>query len=293
VWLCGIMAVMSVWIDTHCHLDAPEFALDGSAMRAEARRRGIALCAVPAVAPFNFDAVCDWAHTYSDSYALGIHPLCTADADDAALETVERSLEQALQDRRLVAVGEIGLDYFVEGLDDARQQHVFRSQLRLARRFDLPVLLHVRRSVDRVLKHLREAGGSGHGRHRWRGIAHAFNGSDQQAKALIDLGFKLGIGGAVTFDGAHQLQRLATGLPLDSIVMETDAPDIAPQWIYRTAAERADGSPQARNSPVELDRIGAFVAGLRGMEPAALADATTRNAIAAMPRLAPLLDEAS
>ncbi len=287
------MAAMSAWIDTHCHLDAPEFAPDGPAMRAEARRCGIALCVVPAVAHFNFDAVRDWAHAHCDSYALGIHPLCTAEADDVALDLVAMRLDQALQDKRLVAVGEIGLDYFVKDLDDARQQHIFRSQLRLARRFDLPVLLHVRRSVDRVLKHLREAGGSGKGRHQWRGIAHAFNGSDQQAKAFIDLGFKLGIGGAVTFEGAHQLQRLATGLPLDSIVMETDSPDIAPQWLYRTAAERAGGSPQARNSPVELDRIGTFVAKLRGMDPSALADATTQNAISAMPRLAPLLDEAA
>lgn len=289
----GIMGAMSFWIDTHCHLDAPEFAADGPAMRAAARSGGVVLCVVPAVAPANFGAVRQWAHGHADSYALGIHPLCTGEADEAALDLVEQHIGQSMQDERLVAVGEIGLDYFVPDLDDAHQQKIFRAQLRLARRFDLPVLLHVRRSVDRVLKHLRQAAGSGQGSHRWRGIAHAFNGSEQQARAFIDLGFKLGFGGAVTFEGAHQLQRLARGVPLDAIVLETDAPDIAPQWLYRTAAERADGAPQARNAPVELPAIGAFVARLRGMEPAALAEATTRNALAAMPRLAPLLEAAA
>ena len=280
---------MSAWIDTHCHLDAPEFAADGAVMRAAARGLGVALCVVPAVAPSNFSAVRDWAHAHQDSYALGIHPLCTAAANDTSLDAVAHALEEAMPDPRLVAMGEIGLDYFVAGLDDARQQHIFRAQLRLARRFDLPVLLHVRRSVDRVLRHLREAGGSGPGRHRWRGIAHAFNGSRQQAGAFIDLGFKLGFGGAVTFEGAHRLQRLASDLPLEAIVMETDSPDIAPQWIYRTAAERADGSVQARNSPVELERIGRFVADLRGVTPVTMAEASTRNAVDAMPRLKALL----
>lgn len=276
---------MHRWIDTHCHLDAPEFAADALAMRARARDAGIALCVVPAVAPCNFAAVRAWAHTHGDAYALGIHPLCSGEADPSALDAVAAALEAAMSDERLVAVGEIGLDYFVTHLDDAAQQRVFRAQLRLARRLDLPVLLHVRRSADRVLRHLREAGGSGAARHRWRGIAHAFNGSRQQADAFIDLGFKLGFGGALTYDGAHQLQRLAADVPLDVIVMETDAPDIPPQWLYRTAAERADGSPQARNAPRELDRIGGFLAHLRGMTPAALAEATSRNALDAMPRL--------
>lgn len=283
------MATMRCWIDTHCHLDAPEFAADGDAMRALARERGVACCVVPAVGVFNFDAVSGWAGRHGDSYALGIHPLCTGTAGDDDLQALEARLETSRDDPRLVAIGEIGLDYFVPDLDDRRQQHFFREQLRLARRFDLPVLLHVRRSVDRVLKHLREVGGSGAGRHAWRGIAHAFNGSQQQADTFIGLGFKLGVGGTATFDRARQVQRVVQAVPLSALVMETDAPDIPPHWLYRNAEDRADGSPQARNSPVELPAIGAAVAALRGITPEALAEASTANAWQAMPRLQALM----
>ena len=145
----------------------------------------------------------------------------------------------------------------------------------------------MRRSADKVLKGLRDLGGRGS--YQWRGIAHAFNGSDQQAHAFIELGLKLGFGGAVTFDRALQLRRLAASLPLDALVMETDSPDIPPHWLYRTAQQRGDGLPQGRNEPAELPRIGAVVAGLRGLAPVQLAEATTRNALAALPRLAGLL----
>ena len=280
---------MTLWIDTHCHLDAAEFAGDGDAMRAEASVRGVGHCVVPAVAPHNFQAVRTWAHRHGDSYALGIHPLCTGAVAASALAELEAALETGLQDDRLVAVGEIGLDYFVPELDDAVQQHFFREQLRLARRFDLPVLLHVRRSADQVLRHLRAAGGSGAGRHAWRGIAHAFNGSLQQAEAFIGLGFKLGIGGTVTFDRALQVRRVAAQVPLSALVLETDAPDIPPHWLYRTADARGDGGGQARNSPVELPRIGAALAALRGISPEEAAEATALNAIDALPRLAALV----
>ena len=122
-----------------------------------------------------------------------------------------------------------------------------------------------------------------------RGIAHAFNGSAQQAQAFIDLGFKLGFGGAVTFDRALQLRRLAAELPLSALVLETDAPDIPPYWLYRTADERAQGQPQGRNEPGELPRIAAVVAGLRGMPVEELAAAVYDNTLAALPRLAALV----
>ncbi|WPB56049.1 TatD family hydrolase [Xylophilus sp. GOD-11R] len=276
---------MNRWIDTHCHLDAPEFDADSADMRQKARARGVACCVVPAVGVFNFDAVSGWAERHGDTYALGIHPLCTGTAADDDLARLAQRLERSQDDPRLVAMGEIGLDYFVPDLDDQRQQHFFREQLRLARRFDLPVLLHTRRSVDRVLRHLREVGGSGAGRHQWRGIAHAFNGSQQQADAFIGLGFKLGVGGTSTFDRARQVQRIVQAAPLESLVMETDAPDIPPHWLYRDAQQRADGSPQARNSPVELPAIGAAVAALRDMPAELLARTTTENACDAMPRL--------
>jgi TatD DNase family protein len=147
-------------------------------------------------------------------------------------------------------------------------------------------VLHVRRSADRLLKHLRDLGRSGPA---WSGIAHAFNGSEAQAHAFIKLGFKLGFGGAVTFERALQLRHLATTLPLESIVLETDAPDIPPHWLYTTAQDRLDGAAQGRNEPGELPRIAAVVAQLRGMAVDALAEATTHNACQALPKLAGLL----
>ena len=276
---------MERWIDTHCHLD--EFVAHGGqawadAERARAAAAGVAHCVLPAVELANLEAVRDMARRHGDSYALGIHPLYTPRAADADLPALADALAQYRDDPRLVAVGEIGLDYFVPGLDPARQEFFYRAQLQLARRHDLPVILHVRRSADRLLKGLRELPVRG-------GIAHAFNGSLQQAQAFIALGFKLGFGGAVTYERALQLRRLAAELPPDALVLETDAPDIPPYWLYVTAAERAAGRAPARNSPAELPRIAAVVAGLRGMTSAELAQATHANACAALPRLAGLV----
>ncbi|MGJ7542902.1 TatD family hydrolase [Variovorax sp. LT1R16] len=272
---------MAAFIDTHCHLDAPEFGDEMPVVRARAAAAGVALCVIPAVAAFNFETVCSLAHTQGDAYALGIHPLFTGDAREGDLATLAAALEANRADPRLVALGEIGLDGFVPGLDWARQEHFFRAQLQLARQHDLPVLIHVRRSVDKVLKHLREVGAG----RPWRGIAHAFNGSAQQAQACLDLGLKLGFGGTLTFDRALQVRRLAATLPLEAIVMETDAPDIQPHWLYRTREEREAGAPQGRNEPAELPRIAQALAQLRGISMEALAEATTRNALEAMPRL--------
>jgi TatD DNase family protein len=273
--------VGEMWIDTHCHLDAAEFAADADAVRTRALRAGVAHCVLPAVSAGNFQAVRALAHRHGDSYALGIHPLFTGEAGDADLEALERALAEHRDDPRLVAVGEIGLDYFVPGLDPARQERFYREQLALARSHGLPVILHVRRSADALLKHLR---GSGVG-----GIAHAFNGSLQQAEAFVRLGFRLGFGGTVTYERAQQVRRLATGLPLEALVLETDSPDMPPHWLYRTAGERVAGAVQGRNEPGELPRIGAVLADLRGLAPAELAQATAANACAALPRLASLL----
>ena len=273
---------MPLWIDTHCHLDAREFAQDVDAVRQRARERGVGQIVIPAVDMHNFDAVRALAHRHGDSYALGIHPLCSPGAGVADLQALECALDAGRSDPALVAVGEIGLDYFVPELDADHQEALLRAQLRLARRFDLPVLLHVRRSVDRVLKALREVPVPG-------GIAHAFNGSAQQARGFVDMGFKLGFGGTLTFDRALQVRRLAQALPSEAIVMETDAPDIPPHWLYRSAAERDAGEPQARNEPGELPRIAVLLAQLRGVTPEALAEQTCRNAQAALPKLEHLM----
>ena len=280
---------MSFWIDTHCHLDAPELAHDLEAERLRARVAGVGHCVLPAVAVADLEAVRALAHRHGDSYALGIHPLYTPQAGPEDLDLLAQRLQLWRDDPQLVAVGEIGLDGFVAGLDMGRQQYFYREQLKLARRFDLPVILHVRRSADLLLSALREVGG----RRGWRGIAHAFNGSLQQAEAFQRLGFKLGFGGALTFERALQLRRLAIELPLSALVLETDAPDIPPQWLYRTAAEREAGLRQGRNTPAELPRIAAVLAGLRGLSPDALAQACTRNACEALPKLAALLPAGS
>jgi TatD DNase family protein len=270
-----------MWIDTHCHLDAGEFAGDSDAVRARAAGAGVVHCVLPAVTPGNFDAVRELAHRHGDSYALGIHPLYTGEASETDIAVLDGALARHRDDPRLVAVGEIGLDYFVPGLDAGRQEYFYRTQLELARRHGLPVLLHVRRSADQLLRELR--------RIPVAGIAHAFNGSAQQAGEFVKLGFKLGFGGTVTYERARQIRRLARELPVDALVLETDAPDIPPHWLYKTAEEREAGASQGRNEPGELPRIGAVLAELRGMAPGELAAATCRNAAAALPRLAKLL----
>ena len=274
-----------MWIDTHCHLDAADFDADRDAVVARARAAGVAQIVLPAVDRGNFAPVRELAHAHGLAYALGIHPLCTGRAGDGDLAALRDALARAADDPRLVAVGEIGFDHFVAGLDRERQAAIFAAQLRLAAEFDLPVLLHVRRAIDPVLKHLRRVRVRG-------GFAHAFNGSEQQAHAFLALDVRLGCGGALTFDRALRIRRVAAQLPADAVVMETDAPDIAPQWRYRTAAARAAGATM-RNEPAEVAAIGAALAQLRGEPVDALAARTSANAVQTLPRLGALLGEAT
>ena len=280
---------MTSWIDTHCHLDAPEFGADVLAVRERAQQAGVRLCVIPAVAVAHFENARRLAHACGDGYALGIHPLFVGRAAEADLAQLDAALLRHRDDPRLLAVGEIGLDFFVPELKLSplreRQEFFYREQLKLARQHGLPVILHVRRSADRLLKYLRELAPP----EGWCGIAHAFNGSQQQAEAFIGLGFKLGFGGAVTFEAARQIRQLAASLPLDALVLETDSPDMPPHWLYQTAQARAEGGAQGRNEPAELPRIAQVVAGLRGISADELALASTANALMALPRLKVLL----
>ncbi len=280
---------MTNWIDTHCHLDASDFGADAPEVATRARAAGVMHCVLPAVCVNNFEAVRLLAHQSGYSYALGIHPVSVPQAQDSDLKALDRELNLRQSDPRLVAVGEIGLDFFLPELVQPamreRQTFFYREQLKLAKTHGLPVILHVRQSADVIAKHLRDIAPSGD----WTGIAHAFNGSFQQAEVLVKLGLKLGFGGAVTYDNARQLQRLAAQLPLSALVMETDSPDIPPHWLYTTAADRARGVAQGRNQPAELPRIAQHVANLRGMPVDELAQATTANALQALPRLKALL----
>ncbi len=277
-----------MWIDTHCHLDAREFDPDRDAVVARARAAGVGMVVLQSVDVHNLDTVRTLAHRYGLAYAMGIHPMCTGDAQDEHLDQLEEALVRHRDDPRLVAVGEMGLDHFLPGLDRARQDRFYRAQLRIAARVGLPVILHARKSSDGLLAGLRRIEVPG-------GIAHAYNGSDQQAGVFVDLGFKLGFGGNVTFDRARQIQHLGATLPAHALVMETDSPDIPPHWLYRTALERQGDAthmprPQARNEPSELPRIAASLAALRGMDVAELERLTTANARAALPKLARLGD---
>ena len=234
-------------IDTHCHLDAPEFNEDRDAVITAARQAGLGAIVVPAVFRRNWDTVQALAEREPDVwFALGLHPLYVNDAGPDDLEHLRQRVMAVRDHPRFVGIGEIGLDYFVPGLDPARQQAVFEAQVRLAAEFGLPVILHT----------------------------HAFNGSPQQAQHLIGLGMAIGFGGAMTFDRARNIRRLAASLPAESLVLETDAPDISPAWVH-----------PGRNQPAELARIAQVLAELRGLSLQAVDELTTLNARRVLPAL--------
>ena len=281
------------WIDSHCHLDAPEFDLDRTAVLQNAQAQGVAWCVMPAVQAKDFLPLQTLAQELHQPYALGIHPLFVPQAQEQDLEFLAHCIESALAqdangqrlDPRLVALGEIGLDFFVPALCEPamreKQKFFYHAQLKMAQKFKLPVIVHVRKSADELLKGLRRFAVKG-------GIAHAFNGSFQQANTFIEMGFALGFGGALTFERALQLRRLATELPLSALVLETDAPDIPPHWIYKTQSERQSSqalSSQARNEPAHLPRIGDALAALRGVSASDIAHATLVNAQRVLPQL--------
>lgn len=250
-----------MWIDTHSHLDAAEFDPDRDAVYARARAVGVETQIIPAVSRPNLAAVADLCRRYPGCLpAWGLHPIYTHHANDIAV------VREQIEAWRPVAVGEIGLDLFDGHPDFAKQEQTFIAQLELAREYDLPVILHSRRAVDLCLKHLRRIRVPG-------GIAHAFSGSQQQAQAFIDLGFKLGFGGAFTYPRATRLRQLALDLPLSAIVLETDSPDIPPAWL--TPDKR-------RNEPGELPRIATELACLRGVDEATIALVTSANARAVL-----------
>lgn len=245
-------------IDTHCHIDVAEFDADRDAVLARARAAGVTRMVVPAVTVDGWGFLTDLCRREPGLLpALGLHPVYVdrhRDTDvDALAEWVERE--------HPVAIGEIGLDYFVAGLDRERQQRLFEAQLTVARDCRLPVVLHVRKAHDAMLATLKRIRVTG-------GIAHAFNGSLPQAAQYIDLGFKLGFGGMLTYERSSKLRRLAQALPLEALVLETDAPDMT------VAAHRGE-----RNSPEYLPDCLQALAAVRDELPEHVAERTTRNAV--------------
>jgi TatD DNase family protein len=244
-------------IDTHCHLDVTEFDPDRPQVLAAARAVGVQGMVVPAIHAAGWSGLLDLCAAQTDLYpALGLHPVYLERHRREHLDI----LHGLLAAQRPLAVGEIGLDYYVSGLDRARQQAFFADQLSLAAAARLPVLLHVRKAHDEALAILRRIPQVG-------GIAHAFSGSIQQAHQYLDLGFRLGFGGMLTFERSRKLHALARALPSRALVLETDAPDLT------VASHRGE-----RNSPEYLPECLAALARVRGEEPDLVAEYTTRNA---------------
>ncbi|WP_396615072.1 TatD family hydrolase [Lysobacter soli] len=244
-------------VDTHCHLDVDEFDRDRDEVIARAREAGVTRQIVPAIDAATWPKLRDVCAKDDGLYAAyGLHPLLLDRHQDAHLDELRDWVER----ERPVAIGECGLDYFVEGLDPERQQHFFDGQLKIAREFDLPVVVHARRAVDAVIASVRRIGGL-------RGVVHSFSGSQEQAQQLWKQGFLLGLGGPVTYERANRLRKLAAGMPLEFLVLETDAPD----------QPDADNRGQ-RNEPAHMTRVLHTIADLRGVDPDEVARATTANA---------------
>ncbi len=261
-------------IDTHCHLDAPEFNADRDVQVQASIAQGIAAIVVPAVCASNFQTVISLSQQYSQCwYALGWHPMYIDAAKPSDMHTLRHLIAKQLSesDNKLVAVGEIGLDFFVTKQNTETQSYFFAEQLKIASDYDLPVILHVRRAIDEVLKHLRRCRVRG-------GIAHAFNGSLQQAEMFVEMGFKLGFGGAMTYTRALKIRALAQTVGIGAIVLETDAPDIPPEWV----------GTQGRNSPKELLKIAEILAQLRGVDVTQIIENTSKNSVNIFPKLAHL-----
>jgi len=271
------------WVDTHCHVDAPEFKDILMEMMVRTAGEGVQAILLPTVQASDWDQATSLVNQYSKQipglvYTLGIHPLYVQKAKESDVDFLKIQIEKSLDDPRFVGVGEIGLDYFVEGLDPQRQEYFFHAQLDLAEQFQLPVILHVRRSQDAILKALRK-------RKVPSGIAHAFNGSHQQAEQFIELGFKLGFGGAATYDRALQIRRLLQEMPLECIVTETDSPDIPPAWLKEEGGKF--------NEPALLPRIASQLAKIRGISDEVFARAVWQNAMQALPRWSNLMTNIS
>ncbi len=262
-----------VLIDTHCHLDAAEFDADRESVIQKAFNSDIKMMVVPAVHRRNFEVVTQLARNHACcAHALGIHPMYVATSQPEDLAFLAQEIAKQMQSANPpVAVGEIGLDFFIPDYDKALQEHYFVEQLKIAKQYDLPVILHVRQAIDDILKHLRQYKVRG-------GIAHAFNGSRQQADAFINLGFKLGFGGTLTYSRALKIRELVSTLPLSSIVLETDAPDIPPEWLKNNR----------RNTPDQLLKISQLIASLRHINHTQVTEMTTNNTLEILPNLVKL-----
>lgn len=246
-----------VLIDSHCHLDASEFDPDRAEVLARADAAGIVAQVVPATTAASWQKLREVCQERTDLYpAYGLHPVFL---DEHRPEDL-RQLRQWIERERPCAIGECGLDYFIEHLDRERQSFYFEGQLALAREYDLPLVIHARRSVEAVIQAIRRVGGL-------RGVVHSYAGSPEQARQLWELGFLVGLGGPVTYERAHRLRRLVSGMPLEYLLLETDAPD-----------QPDAGIRGQRNEPARLPAVLDCIAALRNEPAATIAAQTSLNA---------------
>ena len=246
-----------VLVDSHCHLDAAEFDGDRGAVISRARNAGVQMQMVPAVHAASWPKLREVCASGTGLFpAYGLHPMYLDDHREEHLAQLREWIER----ERPPAIGECGLDYFVHGLDHQAQARYFEGQLQLAREFDLPVIVHARRAVDAVIAAIRKVG-------KLRGVIHSYSGSMEQARQLWELGFMLGLGGPVTYERANRLRKLAASMPLEHLLLETDAPD-----------QPDAGIRGERNEPARLRQVLKVIAGLRGEEEAHVAAVTTANA---------------
>ncbi len=244
-------------VDSHSHFDAPEFDADRQAALARARSAGVMRQVVPAVTAASWPKLRDVCALDAGLFpAYGLHPMYLADHRPEHLADLREWIEK----ERPVAIGECGLDFFVEDLDKDEQQRYFDGQLQLAKEFDLPLIVHARRAVDAVIASIKRIGDL-------RGVVHSFSGSPEQARQLWQLGFMIGLGGPVTYERANRLRTLARTMPLEFLLLETDAPD-----------QPDAGIRGQRNEPARLPVVRDVIAGLRGASPDEITTTTTRNA---------------
>lgn len=271
------------WIDSHCHFDFKHFDHDRERHWQYLHRlgcRGLMIPGVQASTWSHLIALCDEEYGHNECgdshlvvkpwfYALGLHPYFLAEHKNTDLDKLKTMCRHGLKHQsNLVAIGEIGLDFVLPVATHSRQLHYFTEQLRLANELELPVILHARKSYDEIRALIRKVG------FKQGGIVHAFTGSLQQGEALIGLGFKLGIGGALSHPRAQKLRKTVAKLPLESLVLETDAPDMKPAFL------KGD-----RNSPVTILLLAQIVASLHKITLADVLFFSNNNLLATLPRM--------
>lgn len=245
-------------VDSHCHLDVADFAGDLPQVLARGRKAGVTAFVVPAIAFAGWSGLAALAAAEPDiKPAYGLHPMFLAEHTDAHLEALPAWLARP----ECVAVGECGLDFFVPGLDVARQERVFIEHIRQAKALGKPLIIHARKATERVIQLLRQHGSA------TTGVVHSYSGSLEQARQLADMGFLLGVGGPLTYPRSTRLQAIVRELPLTRLLLETDAPD-----------QPMCGEQGRRNEPAKLAKVLQALAELRRQPPTEIAEATTANA---------------